>query len=76
MPRRPNALLGFPLIDYFRGKSAEPRGERPRQNAVYAIHRRPAHSIETSVGIGDHESIDLTLPEAVKHTLGTNAKRG
>jgi hypothetical protein len=55
--------LGFPLIDYFPGRSAEPRGERPATewSAVYAIDRRPADSIETSVGIADNESIDLNL---------------
>ena len=36
----------------------------------------PSDPIETSVGIADHESIDLILPEAVKYTLRTNAKRG
>lgn len=36
----------------------------------------PCDSIETSVGIADNESIDFILPEAVKHTLRTNAKRG
>jgi hypothetical protein len=59
MPRRANALLGFPLIDYFPGRSAEPRGAA--RDAVYAIDRRPADSIETSVGIADNESIDLNL---------------
>ena len=42
----------------------------------YFRENPPAHSIESSVGIADHESIDLILPEAVKHTLRTNAKRG
>jgi hypothetical protein len=36
----------------------------------------PSDSIETSVGIADNESIDLILPEAVKHTLRMKAKRG
>lgn len=76
MPRRANALLGFPLIDYFQDNPQNHAASGPRQDEVYAIDRRPADSIETSVGIADNESIDLIRPEAVTHVLGMNAKRG
>lgn len=41
MPQRANALLGFPLIDYFRENPQNNAASGPRQNAFYAIPRLP-----------------------------------
>jgi hypothetical protein len=74
MPRRANALSGFPLIDYFRENLQNNAASGPPECGPSRSTGGPSDSIDTSVGIADNESIDLILREAVKRTLRKKAE--